>query len=289
MASFSAKSLKATITLGKGTFAGGGNQVILTGLRIVADIDKAGGISMGTARFKIYGMRQVDMNQLTMLAFHPLTNPNNTIRIEATDDGITSVAYDGTIISAWAEYQAAPDVYLTMTAMTGYYASINPVTPTSFKGATDVATIMSGLAAQMGFAFEGNGVSVSLSNPYLQGTALEQARSVARAANLDLYLDDKTLAITQKGVARGTQAIPLISKDTGLVGYPSFDRMGISFTCLYNPAILFGGLIKIQSAVTIANGQWRVVSVGHTLESEKPSGAWFSHIWCTDNVLTVSK
>lgn len=289
MSSFTLKGLTAIITLGAGTFAGGATQVTLTGLRIIANIDKAGGVSMGTARFKIYGMLQADMNQLTMIAFHPLQNPNNKIQIIAIDDGNESTVYSGTIISAWAEYGAAPEVYLTVSALTGYFSLINPVAPTSYKTGLPVSKIMGDLAKLAGFTLENNGVTAVLPTSYFPGTALEQIKECAKAANIDYYLDDDTLAICPKGLARNTPTIPLMSKDTGMVGYPSFDRMGISFSALYNPALRFGGLVTIKSDVLRANGTWRIVSVAHDLESLVPDGKWFTHIWCTDNALTVIK
>lgn len=283
MSSFTKKKLTAVISLGKGQFGqDGANTLTLKDLRISASIDKAGGISQGTAQIRVWGLRQVDMNQLTMLSFHPLQFADNKIQILAGEDGGSmSSVYQGSILSAWGDYQSSPDVPLEIGAMSGYFNQLKPVEPNSFKGTTDVATIMQMLASKMGYTFENNGVQINLASPYLAGSAMDQARAVQQAANIEMGIDENILYIAPKGMGRKGQ-IPLINKDTGLRGYPAFDTMGISFETLFNPGILFGGMIKIQSEIATANGQFRVVSVGHLLESEKPGGAWFTRVWCTD-------
>ena len=58
------KQLRFVITLGTSTFdaAGKYDQIVLQGFRASVDIDKAGGVQMGTLRAKIYGVSQSDMN-----------------------------------------------------------------------------------------------------------------------------------------------------------------------------------------------------------------------------------
>lgn len=282
MSSFTKKRIRTTITLSNVASA---NTITLNGLRTIVDVQHAGGMMMSTATMRIYGMQQSDMNQLTTLAWRVLSVVRNTVRVEVGDDvnGL-SEAFSGQILNAWADYQTAPDVFLHIEAQAAYFDQINPVPVSSYPDSADVATIMATLAKTMGLAFENNGVNAKLSNPYLPNTALEQARAVAKAANIDLYIEGATMAITPKGVARNG-GIPQINPDSGLIGYPTFDRIGIAFSCLYNPAIRFGGQVTVNSAVQPACGTWRVYAVSHQLESERPSGAWFSQIRCTENGL----
>lgn len=286
MSSFTKKRIRLTFTLATGNFGEtGSNTLTLEGLRVISDIQHAGGAMMSTATLQIFGMSQSDMNQLTTLAWRALSVVRNTVKIEAGDDetGLSEI-FAGQILNAWADYASSPDVYLRVEAQAAYFDQINPVAPASYTGSTDVATIMAGLAKLMGLTFENNGVNVKLMNPYLPNTALEQARAVAKAANIDLYIDGLILAITPKGVARAA-GIPFINPESGLVGYPTFDKVGVAFRCLYNAAILFGGQVKLESSVTPANGTWRVYNVAHQLESERPGGAWFSYVKCTENGL----
>jgi hypothetical protein len=186
------------------------------------------------------------------------------------------------MVFAAGQYMNQPDVFLEIQAMTGQLNQLTPVPPTSFKGSVSVATIAAQLAQTMGYAFENNGVTTQLSNPYLAGTALDQLKSLVKAANCDLYLDDTIVAICPLGQPRAMTTIPLISPQSGLMGYPSFTDYGVIFRCLFNPAILFGGSVSLQSSIPKANGQFTVLCVGHQLESEKPGGAWYSLVHCVN-------
>ena len=291
--SFTKKRIKAVITLNSpsGGFqsAGGANQVTLEGYRIIADIQKAGGMSMGTANFRIYGLRQQDMNQLTQLSFHPLEVRDNSIEIFAGDEkGLTSI-YFGTILAAFGNYQSAPEVALEISAMAGYFNKINPIDPVSYQGSMDAATTIKTLVEKMGYSFENsNNLHVNLADGYYDKTGIDQVIAMCQNAGIDFYLDDRTFAICPKGVARKISGqIPLIDKNSGMVGYPSFDKMGVSVQTVFRPDILFGGSVQLKSEVQTANGTWRVVSLSHDLESEKPFGRWFTNLWVTDTDLPV--
>lgn len=286
MSSFTKKKIRVTIALASGNFgASGSNTLTLDGLRTIVDIQHAGGMMMSTSTLQIFGMLQSDMNALSTLAWRALSVIRNTIRIDAGDDetGMSEI-FVGQILNAWADYQGAPEVYFHIEAQAAYFDQINPVPAGSYSGPTDVATIMKTLATTMGLAFENNGVNAQLSDPYLPGTALDQARNVAKAANIDMYIDGSILAITPKGVARAA-GIPVVNAGSGLIGYPTFDKIGVAFRCLYQPAIRFGGQVTVESTVTPANGTWRVYSMAHRLESERPNGEWFSTVKCTENGL----
>ncbi|MGA9869288.1 MAG: hypothetical protein WBQ75_22880, partial [Acetobacteraceae bacterium] len=162
----------------------------------------------------------------------------------------------------------------------GLQDAMRPVPPTSYPGTPDAAVILAGLADQMGYAFENNGVSVILSQPYFPGTARTQALACAKAANIEMFIDDtsQTLAIWPKGGNRGGE-IPLISKDTGMVGYPAYSGgQQMRVTTLYNPSIRFGGQVKVQSSITPADGEWTVNKITHHLESMMPGGEWFTYL-----------
>lgn len=289
MSSFSfKKQLRFVITLGTGKFGKSENDIItLEGFRASVDIDKAGGVQMSTLRAKIFGVRQADMSSATTLQWKPGTFIPNTVEVYAIDGPVETLVFAGNIINAWGDYGSMPDVYLHIQAQSAYFNQLKAVQPRSFKGAADVASVMSLIARDMGYSFENNGVTTKLSDLYLANTGLEQAKELARAAGCDLYLDDKTLAITPPNVPRKT-LIPNISRDSGLVGYPTFDGVGVNFTSLFNPSVVFGGAINLISDVQQAAGEWVVTSVAHRLESEKPGGAWFSTIRGNGNGLAVT-
>lgn len=281
------KQLRFVVTLGTGKFGSSNNDTItLQGFRATADIDKAGGMMMGTLRAKIYGVKQQDMNSVTTLQWKPGTLIPNTVEVYAIDGPAETLVFAGNIVNAWADYQSMPDVFLHIQAQSAFFNALKAIPPRSFKGGVDVASVMAQIARDLGYTFENNGVTTRLVDVYLPNTGMEQAKDLARAAGCDLYLDDKILAITPPNVPRRV-IIPLISPASGLVGYPTFDGVGVNFQTLFNPAITFGGSIKLETDVQQAAGEWVVTSVGHRLESEKPGGAWFSNVRGNQNGLAV--
>lgn len=285
---FLQRRLDATITLqpttnmqmertGTPTFVESGtNQLTVSGHRMSASLKNAGGFAMGEMQLRIFGLSLSLMNQLSTLGRIPLAGRNNTVSLSAGDDvNGMSVAFTGTITNAWADFKGMPDVAFHITAVAGMQAMLSAVPPSSFRGSSDVATIMASLAQQMGLAFENAGVQSRLANPYFPGTLYQQARACAEAAGISMTIDRGTLVIVPRGGVRGGR-IPLISPATGLVGYPGFTANGIALTTIYNPSISIDAVVKVESELTPACGNWRVYNVSHELEADQPGGAWFT-------------
>lgn len=278
------------------------NQITLSGFRSSVHILQAGGRSRSTAQIDIHGLSLSTMNDLSTLGMRLQFVPRNTIIVLAGNaiDGMATV-FQGNIISAWADFSGAPNVPFHIEAFTGGAAAVINVPPSSYQGSTDVATIFSSLATLAGLAFENNNVQQKINCPYLDGSALEQIEKLVDMTQVGHDIaagttnNAGTLIIWPKNGSKGGQ-IPLVSAETGLVGYPSFDAMGIILKTLYNPAIGYGGQIKVQSIVLPANsvaasrgtssgtsllpanGIWTVYGLEHTLESLMPNGQWFSQI-----------
>jgi hypothetical protein len=273
--------LSFTFQLGEGQFGNSGfDTVTIEGLRASCRIVKAGGPSMSAAECDIYGMTLDQMNKLSTLGMVVTLTRKNIIEIDAGDiESGMSTVFRGTIFGAWADFTGAPDVVFHVEACVGGIEALVPVAPTSFKGGADVATIMSGLATQMGLSFENNGVKVQLANPYYPGTARTQAQAVAEHAGVEWIIDNGTLAIWYPGQARGGVA-PLLSPSTGMVGYPAYTSQGIVVRSIYNPSIGFGHKIEVQSDLQDACGEWVVFSLDHDLDAMMPHGKWFTTVQC---------
>ena len=274
----SKKILSLTITLGSGTFGEDvGDTVTLTGFRMTADAVNPGGDSMGRCQIRVFGLRADVMNKLTTIgSVNTAIKAKNGILLAAGDDDGMSSVFSGTILDAWADYNAAPDVAFNIIAYSGLSAAVKPVGATSYKGAADVADILADIAAnQMGLAFENNGVSAKLVNPYLAGTALDKIRSCARAAKVLWSIEHDTLFIWPADGSRAGD-VPKVSFSTGMVGYPSLSSKGMTVKMLYNPNIKLGGDIDVDSEIPMSRGKWRVFNVSHNLSSEIAGGPWFT-------------
>lgn len=271
--SYTRKTLEARITLAEGGFNPGTGQSANTKivrLGMDAEISKPGGKEKPKCTLKIYNLPLDDMQVLTTLAFDPLAVKKNRLTLMAGDADGMSQAFAGDITSAVPRFAADASSIFEVTAITGYVASVTPVRPLTAAGAQDVATLLQGLARQMGFAFVNRGVSVTVRNIALVGGPMEQARQLADEARIDLILDDGEMIVAPRGKLRQDDAegsTPVLKDRTGLIGFPGFDAKGVVARCLYEPRLLLGGPVRIESMVPKASGLWRITSVSHKLQA----------------------
>lgn len=253
-----------------------GSRVAVSGVRASATISMGGGIDYGGMDCSIYGLTMSLTNQLSTLGQLIPQVRRNTVSVSAGDSTTgLSVVYQGTIFNGWADYASMPNNAFRISSPTSGLANVQPIPPTTINGSADVATIMSGLAQQAGYHFENDGVQQQFFYPYFPGSVGEQIQRVAAKANINHTIDPttNTLAIWPLGTSRGNQ-IPLISPDTGMIGYPTFTSSGIEVTTVYNSSIRYGQSIKVQSSIPAASKQWDIINLVHELESMVPGGAW---------------
>lgn len=269
------------------TFAGSGGKdtVTLSGYRASAKIANSGAPSGSSLHLEVYGMTLSLMNQLSTLGMVVRLVPRDTVVVAAGDarKGMTTV-FVGTIINAWADFQSAPNVPFYVEAQSGLGESVTVIPVSSYRGGTDVAQIMGTLARQMtgpdgkvGATLVNNGVTAQVANPYYDGSIMDQVKKVAAESGIGFDYSNGVLYIWPSGGTKGG-AVPVVSPETGMVGYPSFVSQGIQVRTRFNPSIVFMGTIKVESSLDPANKVWGVFSLDHDLESMVPNGQWFTTI-----------
>ncbi|WHZ12961.1 MAG: hypothetical protein OJF60_003402 [Burkholderiaceae bacterium] len=173
----------------------------------------------------------------------------------------------------------APNTCLSAHGMQGAAAALKPVAASSYIGPTQVSAVMSDFAKEAGYAFENNNVQVTLMNPYFPGTTLSKIKSCARAAGIFYSIDNGVLAIWPVNGSRQQDQIPVISPQSGMLGYPTYSSQGVTVRTLLSAQYGLGKRFTIaDSILTPANGTWNTLSVEHSMESQTPNGAWFSDI-----------
>lgn len=255
------------------------DTVRVEGLRVQANIVSTDGPSIGEATFRIFGLPPTILSKMNGLNRAAQAVRKNGVIIYAGDEvSGMPIVFKGTISLAQIDMANPPDVSLTVVAYAGYFESLKTAASTSYPGSADAAVIMSDFAARMGFGFERNGVSVILSRPHYSGSLREQAQSCADAAKIAWTVEEDKLVIWDRKVGRGG-SIPLISPDSGLVGYPSYSTgqfQGLAVTSIFNPLLRIGKKVRVESALKVANGTWGVYNLAHSIESEIPNGKWFT-------------
>lgn len=279
--SFSKKVIETHLTLASGSFGGQGNTKIIRGLATDVSIERPGLPDKDKARVKIYNLPLQEMEQLTTLAFKPLQVRKNIIRIFAGNENDLSEVFNGDITSAFGNFNNAPDPVFEIEALCGYYASIQPSSPTSISGSTPVADIISKIAHGIGYSFINQGVTSSLRNAVLNGSPMEQAINAAKQVGAQLLVNDSTMTLLHANEALSGNAV-LLSKSTGMIGYPTFNNEGIVVKSIYNKAFKFNGLVKVESIVPKATGVWRITKLTHNLSAfNSQGGQWVSEIEAT--------
>ena len=280
------KQIKVTITLSgkEESFTDDANQNRLssTGFRVMCDISYGFGAVMPTAQIRIYGLAMETMNKLFRVQWNTLGLLMNMVKIEVGEQGKPLIKeFEGNITFATIDFSNAPDVALVIQSQGAALDYLRPESDISYKGEVDIADIVKEICDGIGYQFDNNGVSVKAQNVEVGGTAIGKIISLSERYSFDLYIDQNSVSITKKGGARNLK-IPVITPETGLIGYPVPDTRGVSFRCLYDPMIKFGGICKIQdSVVTVCNRDWRVYGLYKSLESNVPNGNWFCEVNAT--------
>jgi hypothetical protein len=73
--------------------------------------------------------------------------------------------------------------------------------------------------------------------------------------------------------------IPLIGKESGLIGYPSYTNDGVECSALYNPDFELGGYFELKTILPHASGIWKIAKLEHKLSAYVPNGTeWETHL-----------
>jgi len=226
----------------------------------------------------IYGMTLSHMNQLSTLGWAVQKPGKDTISVYAGDASGMSLIYKGDIWQAVSDYQGGPNLPFHVVAKSGSRESALNVKPISVNSkSADFAQLWQQIAQKMGLQPETNGINVKLAYPYLPYSARDMAVALAQHANVNWTIDRDVLAAWPRyGSRQG--AAPLISPQTGMVGYPSWSASGIKIRTLFNNELKIGGKVQVQSSITPANGTWSISKLEHNLQALTPNGEWFTTI-----------
>jgi hypothetical protein len=299
--SFARRSLRFTVQLALGEDPDPNTvkydtYLLPVGLRAQATIESVGGHSMGSATCRIHGLSLSFMNKVNTLGLSPMRQRRNRLKVEASNAGGYATVFEGNIVEAWIDLDSQPESSLVISAFVGAYDKLKPTEPGSYPGVVPVVNIFQDLASKMGATLDNQGVPDSnvVSNQYLTGTAVDQMNKLARLAHVEAHLESgfttqttadpnkqeagSVMVIWPEGGKRSEQAV-LLSKDTGLVGYPTAGGQGnVRVRCLFHPGIGFHSQIKVQSVIEAVNKTWVVYHAVHDLSSETPDGPWFSQL-----------
>lgn len=291
MKTFVQRFIDVTFTLSTGSFKNGSNSLKLSGLRMSCSVKMTANAQ--ELKAQIYGLSADAMNRLLAVkeTGAPWHNQENSIRLETytSADATRFTLFNGQIIDAIADFNDVPEVPLKITASGTFKAQSVVLANRSFKGSAKVSDIMAYLAGQIGAGLDNINVDESfiLRDHSVQGSAISCIEATARAANIDWLLETVgtqeaslggTLVICKKGTTR-KDATMQIHEANGLMGYPVIHSGLVDVKCLFSPFYLPHKRVRLFSKEQpIANGEYWISEITHSLDSEKSGGDWESKL-----------
>lgn len=256
------------------TFSNGTDTKICQILRMNVSVDGNPPPAGFSASITIFGMNEKDMQLISSV--RNIVKRLLTVQIYASDSKNAPMAiFSGIISDGRITYNNMPNVALEVVAFSALSAKGLQYPPVSYKKDTKAQDILAGIAKFAGYDFENQNVDEVITNCYLTDSVATNIDAICRDKNIQYSIENNKLIIW-KNERKGT--IPLINVKNGLVGYPTAGITGIYFNCLYNPNILIGAHVEIESSYEQCSGQFQVLSMTHNLSYELPNGQWFTMV-----------
>ena len=249
----------------------------LEGLKCTALISNPGGSNaFATLQLRVYSMTLDQMNQFSSGGANLIINENIDITILAGDVGGTiGQIFFGGIFSSYIDFSAVPEVAFVCSAQSGIFQKASPSAANSWKGSQNVEDIVKSLAESIGMGFSNNGAHAIVQNQYAYGSVFDQVKRVCGAASIPFSIEDNTISIWANDGTKNKTVVSL-SKEMGLVGYPSYYQSGLIVKSIYNPDISIGCTIDLTSIIPKANGKFPILGSTHELSTLTPDGPWFT-------------
>jgi hypothetical protein len=112
----------------------------------------------------------------------------------------------------------------------------------------------------------------------LVGNARDILSQVARNNKADWSVQDGSLLMLPKDKALEADEGFILSKDTGMIGSPEETGDGLKVTCLLNPALRIGSMVRVESILKHFNGDYKITELSHS--GDYMADNWSTQITC---------
>ena len=242
----------------------------LEGLAIKGKVSRKAGTIAAEANVSIANLTHSDIEYLSAYT-SPYMKPKvkKLINIYAgyTQSGWGRI-FQGDITEAMP--QGMPDTWLNIKAQSQYYNQRSPIS----YGVTNTTSkeIAQSIADNLGLSFDWQAASEKNIDIFdFIGSKAGLIKEYNKLDDVTMFEDNGTLRVIDKKAApseKDTNSIPLITKNSGLIGLPEPDEYGIKFKCLLNPSFLPGQWVKVESVkLPGLNGQYQIYTVDFDFES----------------------
>ena len=280
---YKVRTAKIQFTLQDGATFDGNKGDILTieNARMEAQLSFTGGFTGSLATIKIYGL---NMNHMSKLAGRGVQlNPDRQkflIRLDVNDIEV----FLGFANWCYIDANSQPEIALVVQAAAQGEINLMSIPDTHIRRQVTIGEAAKQIAGKTNMVIT-DYVNYTLPSVHTTGSIGSQLLQLMQAT-LAVYPDFRYdlnysyLNLFNNNTAFDYEVIN-ISKDTGMIGYPSFTQTGISITTLFNPKFQLQRIINLKSDLPNISGRYQIVD-GCTanLSTIIDNGPWHSTIMC---------
>ena len=280
MKTFKKRSINVLFTLVSGS-AGESEKVEFDGLRVSTRVHFTPG-AYGGADIQIFGLTKEFMRRLiAMYAFGWTGNNwvNNRIALRYVDETTVTI-FEGGIVSALVDYNAAPDVPLAIYASTTFEEQMTVPGGLNFPGTTSIEYILRRILDNLPERkLDNQGVTGTLTDTSVNGSVMDMIDQVCRYANIDYWMVNNVLVIAPKGSQFEGETPIELTPENGLAGWPVLTESGCNAVALYSPDFAAMRTVNLSCPDLFDGKQmFYITGLTHELDSEVPGGRWHTRL-----------
>ncbi|MCT8349741.1 hypothetical protein LGZ99_21700 [Photorhabdus temperata] len=248
-------------------------SIEITNLRVTFEVSKTITSEPNPATIRVYNLNQSHRNLITSKTY-------NKASLAVGYDELR-VIYTGDIIEAITVHDDL-DFIIELTCGDGYEAYTGALVNKTLKaGATD-ADILS--VATKSMKVDKGVVDLPKDRQLprgkvLTGNARDIMHKIARNNGANWSVQDGNMIVLPKNKVLTDNEGFVLSQETGMIGSPEKTDDGLQITCLCNPALRIGSLVRIKSIIPEYNGDYKITELEHT--GDFMSDDWHTLITCT--------
>lgn len=161
-----------------------------------------------------------------------------------------------------------PDIGLTMRFQTGAHKK-GVVVARQGREIQPLSSLAASVAADMGVGLTFEADDFQVANYSFSGAVAGQLECLAATGNVDVFVDDQTLVVKNRGAGLRNR-VRILNKSSGMVGVPEFTERGLKVRAMIDAQTTLGGTIRIESQLNPAtNGDYVVYSLGFDVASRR--------------------
>lgn len=163
-----------------------------------------------------------------------------------------------------------PDIGVTFTAFTGDTAKFE-TTSRSGGEMIKLSVLAKQIANDLGLNLVFEATDKQIGSYSYTGSKTKEVAMLNEVGGVSAYIDDDDLVVRNTSTPQKGYSFD-INKYNGMIGVPTVNERGVSVKILFNPEIIVGSQINLNSEINpSANGSWCVYKINYDLQNRNQS------------------